>query len=82
MSAEAYPEHQKQALIHEQAQVIGLFLDEMPYILAEHRQIDGYSEEQLMPVNKRIEQVLAEYFDIDLTKIEAEKRAMLRNLPE
>ena len=72
-----YPEHFKQALILDDAQVIGAFLDETTYTLAEWVQFDGYHEQRLVPVRKSFQQVLAEYFEIDLAKIEAEKRAML-----
>lgn len=36
--------------------------------------------DEYTPAHKSIEQILAEYFDIDLAKIEAEKRAMLEAL--
>ena len=36
--------------------------------------------ESLMPSPLRIEETLAEYFDIDLKKLEEEKRAMLETL--
>ena len=38
--------------------------------------------EQLMPINRRVEDVLAEFFGIDPDKLEAEKREMLRRLRE
>ena len=72
-----YPEHDRQRAVMADAQVIGAFLDETPYILAEYRLMDGWHEERLVPVQKTTLQVLADYFDIDLDKIEAEKRAML-----
>lgn len=75
-----YPEHTRQAAVLDQAQAIGQFLDESGYILAEHRQIDGYSEEQLMPVTLPVQVILARYFSIDLDKIEAEKRAMIAQM--
>ena len=79
-STSAYPEHAKLEAVRERSQVIGEFLDGTPFVLAEYREVDGHREPQLMPVNKSIEQVLAEHFDIDLNRIEAEKRAMLENM--
>ena len=44
---------------------------------------DGYGtdygdlEEVIMPVSVRIEKMLADYYDIDLDKVEDERRAML-----
>lgn len=75
-----YPEHTRQSAVLDQAQAIGQFLDESGYILAEYQQIDGYSEEVLMPVVTPVQQILAAYFGIDLSKIETEKRAMLAAL--
>lgn len=40
----------------------------------------GYREGSLQPVNLSIEKILAKYFDIDLAKIEKEKRQMLEDL--
>lgn len=81
-ATDPYPEHTRQSAIIEEAQAIGRFLDETSYILAEFRMTPGYSEEQLMPVNTSIPQILAKYFGIDLAKIDAEQRAMLAALAE
>ena len=43
-------------------------------------EMSEYDETVWMPIHKRIEQLLAEYFDIDLDKLELEKRAMLDEL--
>jgi hypothetical protein len=75
-----YPEHTRQAAVLDEADAIGRFLDESGYILAEHRQIDGYREEVLMPLTTPVPVILARYFGIDLDKIEAEKRAMIATL--
>lgn len=72
-----YPEHTKQRAVLNDAEIIGSFLDGTQYVLAEYHQPDGYSEAHLFPVTKPVEQVLADYFGIDLGKIEAERRAML-----
>lgn len=77
-----YPEHTRQAAVLEEAEAIGRFLDESGYILAEHRNIDGYREEVLMPVSASVHVILAKYFGIDLAKIEAEKRAMIATMAQ
>lgn len=81
-AADPYPEHTRQSAIFEEAQAIGRFLDESGYILAQYREIEGYREEQLMPVNTPVPQILAKYFGIDLAKIDAEQRAMLAALAD
>jgi hypothetical protein len=40
----------------------------------------GYTENSLAPLNINIEKVLAEYYDIDLKKVDAEKDQMLNEL--
>lgn len=72
-----YPEHERQAAVLADAETIGVFLDTSGYVLAEHIKIEGYALPQLVPVSKSVQQIIADYFDIDLTKIEAEKRAIL-----
>jgi hypothetical protein len=73
-----YPEHTKLMGIMARSQPIGEFLDEMPYTLAEYQDVGG--ESVLMPVHKDINQILADFFDIDLKKIETEKRGMIEEL--
>lgn len=77
-----YPEHEKLAAVSAESQVLGEFLesDDHPYVLAEWVTFEGYSEPRLMPVQKSIQQILADYFDINLQKIESEKRQMLSAL--
>lgn len=77
-----YPELDKLAKIKDKSQSIGAFLDwlqnEKHYRLAKWEKDDSIiPEDQLMPVSYDIQQLLAEYFDIDLNKIEEEKRAIL-----
>jgi len=45
-----------------------------------HPDIDGEPERGFVPINPDIEKLLAEYFNIDLGKVEQEKRAILENL--
>lgn len=75
-----YPEHTKLSAVSGKSQTIGQFLDSTGYVLAEYREIDGYHEPQLVPVDRSIQRVLAEHFEIDLNAIETEKRAMLAQL--
>lgn len=86
-------ELKKMAAVREQSQAIGEFLDTSEYVLAEwvdctrefHEGADiSYgrcSEDQhLVPVRKSIEQILADYFEIDLAKVEEERMQILHEL--
>lgn len=89
-----YPEHDKLQAISDESQTIGLFLDTSGYTLcrvmyrAPHNGIGALSETptkddqdgRLVPVSTPINDILADYFDIDQAKIEEEKRAMLDQL--
>ena len=85
---ERYPEHTKMLLITDQSQAIGEFLDRGEYVLAEWVTCPEYHEDgdecsqgtHLVPTPRSIDQILAVHFDIDLDKIEAEKRAMLAEM--
>lgn len=44
--------------------------------------ICGLCRDELYPTRLSIEQVLAEFFEIDLTKVENERRALLESLGE
>lgn len=79
-TADPYPEHTKLAAVQARSQAIGEFLEEGSYTLAEYREIEGDRDPRLVPVQTSIQEVLADHFEIDLRKIEAEKRAMLDNL--
>jgi hypothetical protein len=83
-----YPEHDKLAAVQDESQVIGEFIEMAGYTLCEMRtftDVDSRgrryeTQPRLAPVAKSIQQLLADYFEIDLNKIEAEKRAMLNSL--
>jgi hypothetical protein len=60
-----YPEHTRQREVLNDAEIIGAFLDSIPYVLAEWGD-DGYGH--LWPVTKSIQRILADYFGIDLAK--------------
>lgn len=72
------PELDKMKAIKDQSQVIGAFLDSIGQegiCLAEYSKRD-----ELVPVGKSIEKILADYFEIDLDKCEAERRAILEHI--
>lgn len=74
----SYPEHEKLQAISDMSQAIGEFLvslEEKGWRLCE---IPPEYEHTYVPVYYVKEKLLAEYFDIDLDKIENEKRAMLK----
>lgn len=85
-------EHDKLAKIQPQSQAIGSFIewlrskgvnlmvyhDHSPACLDEDgSRACGYGREELEPYRRSIEQMLADYFKIDLAKLEQEKRSML-----
>lgn len=74
------PECDKMLAISDNSHVIGEFLEwllsECGLCLAEHDGVSG----RLVPVFTRIEDLLAEYFEIDLKKVEQERRALLESL--
>jgi hypothetical protein len=95
MTTKTYPECEKLKAVHEKSQTIGEFLEwlegEKGVTLAkghEHDEdCDGGPDnkcpigtDSLYPLHYHTEQLLAEYFKIDLRKVEAEHREMLKNL--
>ncbi len=73
------PELDKMLAVKDKSQAIGEFLDwlqhDKNYVLAEYGEKD-----RLYPLYSSIETLLAEYFGIDLKKIEQERRAILKSL--
>jgi hypothetical protein len=67
-----YTEHAKLEKVKDQSQAIGEFLDGCGYLLAQYNQFD-----ELVPIRLSTEKVLADYFEIDLERLEKEKRHML-----
>ena len=74
-----YPECEKMRKVKDQSQVIGEFLDwlhgEKNILFAEQRGEPPF--DRILPVLFNTEELLAEFFNIDLKKVEQEKRAML-----
>jgi hypothetical protein len=75
-----YPECEKMALITDKSQVIGEFMDWLlgRYVLCQYKHpLHG---DWPVPQNVNIQKLLAEFFEIDLDKVDAEKKAMLEEL--
>ncbi len=91
MTEQQYPEHEKLHAVKERSQAIGEFLEWLGtngFHLAKWMKVcapDGSAGEcdevdQLVQQSFNIENLLAEYFQIDLAKLEQEKRAMLEQI--
>ena len=75
-----YPEHEKLKKVQDESQAIGEFLEWVNY---EKRYSFCYVDrktEQWYPILETKEQLLAEFYDINLDAIEKEKRAMLEEM--
>lgn len=78
-----YPEHEKLHAIKDKSQAIGEFLDfflPSKGIVLMERFRDRY--EDYVPTRRSIYSLLAEFFNIDQDKLDAEKKAMLTVLRE
>lgn len=79
-----YPENEKMASVRDESQTIGGFLEwllgERQLVLCEPR--EGRIDNFYMPVRYTIQDLLAEYFEIDLDKVDQERRQMLETLRE
>lgn len=78
--SESYPEHEKLKLISDQSDTIGEFLESAGYVLAQYQDVEGYRDPMLLPVSTTTQQILANYFEIDLKKIQQEKQHMLAQI--
>jgi hypothetical protein len=77
------PECDKMLAVRDKSQVIGEFLDwlgEQGITLARYTEDTEVKMDRLVPVYTSIDKILAEYFDIDLDKVEQEKRTILKAL--
>lgn len=78
--AEKYPECEKMAAIKDKSQVIGEFIEWMRDTQEfEICIFSGYSKEYI-PIGMTIEILLSKFFDIDLKKVEEERRHILDEL--
>ena len=77
---DAYPEHAKMAKIADISQEIGEFIEALPKLglLLADAQGDGFG--RLFVTARSTNEILAQYFNIDLDKIETEKRQMLKQI--
>jgi hypothetical protein len=77
-----YPEHAKLKLVSEESQDLGNLIERLSAhgmkICEAHE--DRWGAISFDPVSKGIEGILAELYEIDLVKIETEKRAMLDSM--
>lgn len=78
------PEHDKLKNVQEQSQWLGGFLEFLQRKRYSICQIskDEHGDERLYYVGKSIEAWLADFFEIDLKKIDAEKKAILDYIRE
>jgi hypothetical protein len=75
-----YPEHEKLEKISDKSQAIGEFLDWLrsKYTLCKYDELRFGGT--WWPVTVDVQDLLAEYFEIDRQKIEFEKRLMLKRM--
>lgn len=71
-----HPELDKLQAVAEKSQAIGRFIETAGYTLGHW---DG---KVFVPTNKTIDEILADYFEIDLMKVDMERRAILECLAE
>ena len=86
--AEKYPECEKLAKVSKESQVVGEFLEwlqnEKEIALAKWAQVEGsvFSNSNLFLVHDSTESLLAEFFEIDMNKVEEERQQILKELRE
>jgi len=75
-----YPEHEKLKKVQDKSQTIGEFLEwlgyEKDYAICEIEE----RYQRYYPISINHQKLLGQYFDIDLDKLEKEKRQMLETL--
>jgi hypothetical protein len=78
-----YPEHEKLKKVSDKSQTIGEFIDwlqnEANYVIGQYK-TSKVDREILYPAHEGTQELLAKYFNIDLQKIEDEKRQMLKEI--
>jgi len=93
---EKYPEHQKLQAVHDKSQEMGSFIEWLrntkKFVFAQWLDVEYEDEDpftgkkskhtnnELVPQALHIEETLAEYFGIDLKKLEQEKQTMLEEM--
>ncbi len=80
-----YPECEKMSAVKDKSQAIGEFLEwlgsEKEVFLAKW-ELDEYEDEYITRFLYSAEKLLAEFFNIDLNKVEQERRQILSELKE
>ncbi len=72
-----YTEHEKLKAIKDQSEAIGQFLEWQTSKDRDLCQFNSKHDDYLPLFHGSIEKILAEYFEIDLQKLEEEKRQMI-----
>ncbi len=92
MSKIIYPEHEKLQAVRERSQAIGTFLEWLlgtkGFRIAKWMKVpdedswadEGAEVDELVQQHIDIEKILAEFYEIDLNKLELEKQAMLDSI--
>ena len=79
-----YPECEKLAAVSDKSQAIGAFLEWLretkEYEIAKWDTDDRLGIDKLSPVHYSIESLLAEYFEIDMNKVEKERQQILEDV--
>ncbi len=81
-----YPEHEKLTVIKEKSQLLGEFLEwarSSNYEFCNRVVIDkgsAWEKVEYQPNRAPIEKILADFYEIDLTKLEFEKQQMLATI--
>lgn len=77
------PECDKMIAIQDKSMILSNFVDWLGssgYAICTFEETPGYPKEQWISIRKSYEKLFAEYFGIDLKKVEQEKRAVLESL--
>lgn len=77
MSTGQYPECEKMKAVEKESQAIGDFID---WLKTKDISLMGWFEDKPYLLSKSTEELLAEFFEIDLKKIEEERREILKNM--
>ena len=80
MPEKTYPECEKLKKVHEKSQTIGEFLEWLEGEKGVVLMVEKEDETYPISFQYHTEGLLAEYFEIDLKKVEAERREMLADL--
>lgn len=77
--AQQYPECEKMAAVEDESQTIGDFLEWLGCVkeVSLCHLIEGEDEMEYDPIHIDTEQLLVEYFHINLKKVEEERRQMI-----